>query len=580
MKKILRLITVLFSASAALAAVPGGPAPASAPPHLEKRGDATQLIVNGQPFLILGGELHNSSSSNLDYLAPIWPRLVMMNLNTVLAPVSWEIVEPSEGHFDFTLVDGMLAAARSHHLHLILLWMGSWKNGTSRYAADWVKADQARFPRVQNHDGKTLEILTPLSAATRDADTQAYTALMQHLRETDSKEHTVLMIQMQNEVGVLGDSRDFSPAANAAFAQPVPAALMAYLTQHKDNLEPELKKTWDDAGDKTSGTWTEVFGNGPAADEIFMAWNYSNYMGAIAAAGKAAYPIPVYVNAWIIQPEDKGPGDYPSGGPQAHMHNIWRAGAPAIDILAPDVYLPDFPKIIAQYTRSGTPLFIPESRGGAAGAANAFYAIGQYRAIGFSPFGIDDANPLASAVSSVSATAGSLSASSSYNVTSGDPLAKAYAVLSELSPLILQHQEDGTIAGIWLDTNQPTQSVTLGNYTLNFDLRRNRRVPTDVPAQGYALAIRLGPDEYLVAGSDVQVTFAPANPADGIAGLLSDYEGDYVDGKWKPGRRLNGDEVQLNYKLSDDAANGQSGAGLRFLPNGPTIQRVTLYRYH
>ncbi|HVU38716.1 MAG TPA: DUF5597 domain-containing protein [Opitutales bacterium] len=572
MKKIL-YSTGLFLAGATLL---GAATPAAAPPHLEKRGAATQLIVDGQPLLILGGELHNSSSSSLDYLKPIWPRLAAMNLNTVLAPVSWELIEPAEGKYDFKLVDGMLADARSNHLKLVLLWMGSWKNGTSRYAADWVKTDQARFPRVQNQEGKALEILSPLSPANRAADIRAYTTLMQHLAEVDGKDHTVLMIQMENEVGVLGATRDFSDAANAAFAQPVPVELMNYLTQHKNNLSPELKGAWDDAGDNAAGTWTKVFGSGVTADEIFMAWSYSTYMNAVAAAGKAVYPLPVYVNAWIVQPEDHQPGDYPSGGPQARMHDIWRAGAPAIDILAPDIYLPDFPKIVAEYQRSGTPLFIPESRGGVGGAANAFYAIGQCRAIGYSPFGIDGTDP-ALLVTSSTPAASSFS-SSTLAVSSGDPLAQAYAVLKQLTPLILAHQADGGIAGIWLNSTQKTQSVALGNYQLNFSLRSNRRAPNDLPAQGYAMAISLGPDEYLVAGSDVQVTFSPTTGKD-IAGLLSVEEGQYVDGQWKPGRRLNGDEVQLGYKLSEEAANGQSGAGLRFLPGGPTLQRVKLYRY-
>jgi len=548
-------------------------------PHLEKRGAVTQLIVDGQPFLVLGGEVHNSTTSNLDYLRPIWSKLAADRLNTVLVPVSWELVEPTEGKFDFSLVDGMLAAARENKLHLVLLWMGSWKNSTSRYAADWVKADQDRFPRVQNADGQSLEILSAFTSATRDADARAFAALMKHVREQDSTQHTVIMIQMQNEVGVLGASRDHSPAANAAFARPVPMALMDYLAQHKDVLLPELRKLWDATGNPTSGTWTQVFGDGPATDQIFMAWNYAQYMGRISFAGKAEYSLPTFVNTWIVQPEDKGPGDYPSGGPIADVHDIWRVGASAIDLLCPDVYLPNFPEILDKYRRSGNPVFIPESRAGAGGAANAFYAIGQAGAIGYSPFGIEDVQsgpyiPTGSSFSSAS------SRGSSTDIVSGDPIVRTYSLLSKIAPLILAHQADQSIAGVWLTTKQSTQSVSLGNYTLNFSIRTNRRATsTDAPTVGYALVLQLGPDEYLVAGTDVQVTFTPHPPGPAIAGLLSVEEGDYVDNKWVPGRRLNGDEVQLRYDLSAAAAEGQSGAGLRFNANGPTFQKVKLYRY-
>jgi len=551
------------------------PAPATEPPHLEKRGAVTQLIVDGKPFLALAGELHNSTTSNLNYLEPIWGRLAAEHLNTVLAPVSWELIEPQEGKYDFTLVDGMLTEARRNNLRLVLLWMGSWKNGTSRYAADWVKTNQERYPRVQNQDGKTLEILTPLSTATRDADARAYAALMKHVRETDSTRHTVIMIQMQNEVGVLGDTRDHSAAANAVFGAAVPAELMTYLNQHKEALRPELREAWNAAGGKTSGTWAEIFGANPETDKIFMAWNYARYMGYVTAAGKSEYPIPVFVNTWIVQPQDKIPGDYPSGGPVAEVHDLWRAGAPAIDILCPDVYLPDFPGIVAEYARAGEPFFIPESRAGLGGAANAFYVIGQYGAIGYSPFGIEDTATWPGNSSEGISSFGS----ASVGYGSGDPLAKAYAVLRDLSPLILSHQADKTIAGVWLNASQTTQKVVLGNYTLNFESRRTRGAPANVPSVSYALAICLGPDEYLVAGTDIEVTFTPNTPGPATAGLLSVEEGQYVDGTWVPGRRLNGDEVQLRYDLSAAAAEGQSGAGLRFSANGPTVQRVKLYRY-
>jgi hypothetical protein len=546
------LSIALLAASVPRAAAAQQPAATSGLPHLQKNGKVTQLIVDGKPFLVLGGELRNSSSSNADYMKPIWPKLAAMHLNTVLTPVTWQQIEPEEGRFDFTVLDALLQDARSNNLRLALLWFGSWKNGTSTYPPAWVKKDPARFPLVQNSSGRTLEILSTFSDANREADARAFAALMRHLREVDSAQHTVLFLQIENEVGVLGDSRDHCPAANQAFDQPVPKELTTYLTAHKDSLLPEFRKVWEDAGAKTSGTWQQVFGPGPA-DEIFMAWNYARYINRVVAAGKAELPLPMYINTWIVQPQDKGPGDYPSGGAVAQMHDVWQAGAPNIDILAPDLYLPDFPGILASYSRNGNPVFIPESTAGPLGAANVFYAVG-FGSIGYSPFAIevqDDPN---------------------------GPIPKAYDFLSGMAPAILEHQASGTIAGIWLSKDRPTQDVSLGGYTLHFALRVTRR-STVMPDLAYALAFETGPDEFIVAGADVQVTFTPNTPGPPIVGLAKVEDGTFREGQWVPGRWLNGDETQLRYDLSAAAAQNLSGEGLSFPAGGPTARRVHLYRY-
>jgi len=196
--------------------------PSTAIPHLEKHGTATQLVVDGKPFLVLGAELNNSSASSMEYMRPLWPKIAATNLNTVLATVSWELMEPEEGRFDFSLADGLIQDARRYNLRLIMLWFGSWKNGKSTYQPVWVKTNQQRFPLVQDETGKGLPTLSTLSDANRDADSQAFAALMKHIREIDGEAHTVIMIQVENEVGVLGPSRDHSRIANSAFAAPVP----------------------------------------------------------------------------------------------------------------------------------------------------------------------------------------------------------------------------------------------------------------------------------------------------------------------------------------------------------------------
>ena len=537
----------------------------SAVPHLQKQGTATQLIVDGKPFLILGGELRNSSGSSLEYLKPIWPKLAAMHINTVLTAVYWELLEPKEGQFDFALVDGAIQAARENNLRLVFLWFGSWKNGVSSYPPAWVKTDQNRFQRVQDRDGKGIETLSTLSAANRDADSRAFAALMRHIKQVDTR-HTVIMMQVENEVGVLGDSRDRCQAANKAFEGPMPKELPDYVASHRDILHPDLRKAWEAAGSRTSGTWEEVFGKGASTDEIFMAWNYASYVGHVAAAGKAEYPLPMYVNTWCSMPApDRGPGTYPSGGPEPQVGNIWKLAAPAIDIRGPDLYSPNQPDWIKWYRANDTdnPLFIPETDS-TRGAYHLFYALGQHDAMGYAPFAIDEL--LYSGNQATKPEPANL------------PLAKSYATAAQLAPLILEYQGKGKMAGVVVSADDPQQKIELGDYVLTVSYPRSSRpaampapapAPSGPPPAG-AIFISVGPDEYVIAGSgQATVTFSPNTAGPPIAGVLSIEEGSFVNGRWTPGRRLNGDETSQGKFVRI----GRSG-----IPNG-AIQRVKLYRY-
>jgi hypothetical protein len=517
---------------------------------LQKQGSATQLIVDGKPFLALTGELLNNSATSLEYMKPIWDKLVATKLNSVIAGVSWAQVEPAEGKLDFRIVDGVIQEARAHNLKLILIWFASWKNGYSSYPPDWLKKDFERFPRAQVAGGKSIELLSPLSDANRDADARAFAALMRHIKSVDSVQRTVILIQVENEVGVLGDSRDRSPLANKAFEGPVPKVLMDYLQKNKDALIPEFRKVWEAAGFKTSGTWEQVFGQGTGTDEIFMAWNYARYVGRVTEAGKAEYPIPMYANAWLYgfgRPNQ--PGRTPSGGPLPHVMDLWRAGGPQIDMLSPDLYN-DFAPFSALYTRSGNPLFVPEGQAGAEGGARALYAFGRHDAIGYSPFAID-------------------------RMAGSDPaLAGVYDILSQLTPLILKHQGNGTMSAVLLGPNDAAQKIQVGDYTLTVASSSRPRPPAAAGAapappqpatpSAAAIFIAAGPDEFFAAGSGVTVTISPNTPGPPLAGLATVEEGKFVGGRWIPGRRFAG----------DDDAQGQS-LNLRNLG----IQRFTVYRF-
>jgi len=582
-----------FAAMATSAQTAGGAA--AAIPHLRKQGAATQMIVDGKPFLMLAGELRNSTTSSLEFMKPVWPKLVALHLNTVLAAVQWELLEPKQGQFDFTLVDAQIRAAETHDLRLAFLWFASWKNGASSYPPIWVKSDVDRFPRAQRNDGKNTDTLSTFSPANLIADSRAFAALMRHIKQVDSH-HRVIMIQVENEVGLLGDSRDRSEAANKAFAEPVPKDLLDYMTAHKDTLYPEFRKAWEAAGARTSGTWEQVFGKAPYTDEIFMAWNYARYVGGVAAAGKAEYPVPMFVNTWCSM-GDRPPGTYPSGGPLPHVADLWKVGAPAIDFRSPDLHSTNFSEWVDWYHPTPDfPLFIPEAFH-ATGHYNIFYVMGQHDGIGFSPFAIDELfftlepgimEELERRFSPNLVDDLIFTGPSRTRLALADlPLAKSYDIIRQLTPLILENQGKGKMAGAVVIADEPPQRLVLGNYALTVSYARSGRDPMPVakgaaaapapppaPARladrAGALFIAVGPDEYIAASSGpVNIRFS-SNTGPSIAAIASIEEGTFVDGRWIPGRRLNGDESG-----SDTAV--RLGGGV--IPNGK-IQRIKLYRYH
>ena len=142
-------------------------------------------------------------------------------------------------------------------------------------------------------------------------------------------------------------------------------------------------------GSRTAN-WQDVFGT--EAEVNFHAWAIARYVGQIAAAGKAVYPLPLYVNAALRDPIKPGaPGSYESGGPTDNVLNIWKAEAPAIDVLAPDIYSNDtatYLKVLNLYHRPDNALFVPETSSSASTARFFFAALG-LQAIGYSPFGLD-----------------------------------------------------------------------------------------------------------------------------------------------------------------------------------------------
>lgn len=429
---------------------------------------------------ILGGELSNSAATSGSDIEKVLPRMKTLGLNTVLVPVYWEFLEPVEGQMDFTLVDRTIDVARQQGLKIVPLWFGAWKNSMSCYAPAWFKLDVKRFPRAVTAEGKPLEIASCFSDHVLQADLKAFSALMQHIAEKDPRRDVVIMIQIENEIGMLESARDHSPLAEKAYKQPVPQALLKALSI------------------KRQGTWAEVFGTDDYADEKFMAWHYACYVEHLAQAARRIHDMPLYVNA-AMNSRGRKPGEYPSAGPLAHLADIWKAGAPDIDILAPDIYDTGFKSWASQYAMPSRPqdggkvknrLFIPESRCCANSGVRALYAFGEHQALGFSPFAIDQASPKETG-----------------SVT------QAYHLLREIFSLTSHHSPLATQSWGLLFDQEDRERIIDDNGVL-ITCRHYFTLPWDARAtdgstwpEGGAMLIRLGKYDYLLAGSGVVIDF-------------------------------------------------------------------------
>ena len=537
-------------------------------PRLEHRDNSTaRIVVNDRPMLMIGGELGNSSASMPEDVKRTFSHLHKMGLNTVLVPVSWELIEPQEGEFDMGTLNVILSEARCNELKVVLLWFGAWKNSMSCYAPEWFKRDVKRFPRAHTSEGVPVEEASSLSKNVLEADKRAFCHVMAYLRDHDALEQTVIMVQVENEIGMIEVPRDYSADATRLYQSAVPKQLTDYLKRHQKSLHPYLKEKLQPQA-KAGANWAQLFGDDIYTEEIFQTWTYATYVEQIAKAGREIYNLPMYVNV-ALNSRDRKPGQYPSGGPLAHLIDLWHCGAPSIDVLGVDIYDKGIKSWLAKYHLPNNPLFVPEIRLEDKDAMYALYAFGHHGAMGFCPFSIED-YPLTTTSNANDWKQMDLSQDDQLNAFSSvgsslSPLVASYQLLRQTEPLILERQGTKDMDAVLLDNEQrEVEIVTADGIRLtvkhSYSLGWEPGAKDAEWPETACIILRLGKEDYLVIGSGVVVTFQQR------IGLAKCEEVEIVDGKQRIIRHLNGDQTH-------------QGRHVRIPVGTFQIQHFKLYRY-
>lgn len=530
-------------------------------PHLELKNGKKVLMVHDRPFIMLAGEVNNSNSSSVAYMEQVWDKADALGMNSLLLPVTWEMVEPREGEFDFALVDGLIEQAAKRGKYLGFLWFGSWKNAQCYYVPEWVKTNTQRFKRAEVEKGRKFirneafygmpyTTMSYLCEETKAADAKAFAALMSHIREVDGENNTVIAVQVENEAGLMGSARENSDAADALFAAKVPQDFVDYMRTNTDTMTADVKAAVEQGSE--SGTWEEVFGG--MAEEIFSAYHVASYINEVAAAGKEAYPLPMIANCWLDKGEEAG--RYPTGGPVSKVMEVWHYCAPNIDIIAPDIYVQNFLEICDDYSRRENPLFIPETATHGHAGPREVYVVGHYHAMCYSPFGFEDmGQPFNASMAFL------------FGVDTTDPLlstpqdVEEYGwitkTLYEMMPLLTARYGTDELQAVIAESPE-ADTMVFGRYGFKAIMDS----PMSSRKDGVCLALKETEDTFYILVNGAMLTPFSADTENPYLDILCMECGSFVDGEWKMERRLNGDQVAImNYEK-------------------PTLLKIKLYAYH
>ena len=402
--------------------------------------------VNGKPFFPLGAQSHNSSSYDAEMFREAVRSTLAINCNTIEAPVYWEKIEPEEGVFEFSMVKNMVEICRENDLKLIILWFASWKNGEMSYCPEYIKRDTARFQRVIGADGVPVTDLSVHYVANCEADANAFTKLIAYIRTIDEAQHTILAVQVENEPGYLRTDRDYTPSAIKNQNASVPADLLAYLQTHQHGAP---YRDWEKHGFEKEQDWFTTFGI--YGYEYCEAWHLAHYVDSVAAAGKAVYDIPMYINVWLTGDVNWiVPGlEYPGGGAVERTLDVWLCAVQHLDMIAPDIYERNsyrFQHICDVYSRDHNALFVPESSRALHGACNMFYAIAS-GAVGYACFGVEDALDKNGEITDECRA-----------------IADSNAVVRNAMPLILKHRNTGGMYSVLQHDGETSRSYEFDHY--------------------------------------------------------------------------------------------------------------------
>lgn len=430
-------------------------------PRLKTIDGKVRLMVDGAPYFILGMQLDCDSCYDADNMAGLMAQAKRMGCNSVALLLYWRLIEPEMGQYDFTILDAMIAAAEKCDLRIVLVWFGSYKNGCLQYAPDWVRSDQDRFQRAWRRDGTRLEpFACPTCKETLVADRDAVCQVFTRLKERDVSRR-VILFQVNNEIGLLTTDRCYCPRCQERY----------------------------DAGAYDA----QASGAAAFSADCFLA-----FQETIAAAAKAIYPLPCYLNAWLsgTSPSSR-PGQYPAGGPEPRVLAQYLREKRAIDFVSPDVYSTGqaaFHRLCALYDAPGNPLYIAEHSAGKGSRMekNVFYTLA-YGAIGFDPWAIDSAFPDQNGQPLVDNRTFRWS-DEAYD------LADSYIPLSDAMPLVAAHAGTGALQAFVQEDGEWGAALCFGDVYVDIGFESKK-------GDSRGCVIRLEKDVFAVIGCKANVSF-------------------------------------------------------------------------